>query len=131
MFGQGDEQDYDAESGDDIMGSGPSVYRYEGMFGFDWGIGKGDNRGVRFDLQIPIFTTIPADILRDRFDLVEGLSGYQFGDILDGDDRGAPLPVVTLADPLNFVNHVLTQEGIDRINGFNAWFAGAGQRWMR
>jgi hypothetical protein len=128
MFGQGDEQDYDAESGDDIMGSGASVYRYEGMFGFDWGIGKGDNAGVRFDLQIPIFTTVPADILRDRFDLVEGVSGYQFGDVLDGDDRGsalaAILPVGT-GNPLDFVNHVLTQEGINRIDGFNAWFAGA------
>ena len=49
------------ESGDDIMGSGPSVYRYEGMFGFDWGIGKGDfsTTGVNFDAAIPIFTTIP------------------------------------------------------------------------
>ena len=110
------------------MGSGPSVFRYEGMFGFDWGIGKGDNFGVRFDLQIPIFTTIPADILRDRFDLVEALSGYQFGDVLDGDDRGSALAAVLpvgAGNPLNFENHVLTQEGIDRIAGFNAWFAGA------
>ena len=43
LFGHGDETDYDAESGDDIMGSGPSVYRYEGMFGFDWGIAKNDH----------------------------------------------------------------------------------------
>ena len=43
LFGQGDETDYDAESGDDIMGSGASVFRYEGMYGFDWAIGKGDN----------------------------------------------------------------------------------------
>ena len=126
MFGQGDETDYDSESGDDIMGSGPSVFRYEGMFGFDWGIGKGDLTGVRFDLQIPIFTTIPADILRDRFELVEGLSGYQYGDVLDGDDRGSALVLpVGVGNPLNFENHVLTQEGIDRIAGFNAWFAGA------
>ena len=77
LFGQGDETDYDAESGDDIMGSGPSVFRYEGMFGFDWGIGKGDSTpACNFDLQIPIFTTIPADILRDRFDQVEALSGW-------------------------------------------------------
>src|SRR5258708_20520433 len=88
LFGHGDETDYDAESGDDIMGSGPSVYRYEGMFGFDWGIAKYDVSGIKFDLQIPIFTTIPEDVLRDRFDQVEALSGWRNNDILDGDDRG-------------------------------------------
>jgi Ca2+-binding RTX toxin-like protein len=128
LFGQGDETDYDAESGDDIMTSAPSVFRYEGMFGFDWGIGKMDVAGVNFDLQIPIFTTIPNDVLRDRFDQVEGLSGWTWDDHLDGDDRGhkgggssAPdsIPVVLFAD------HLLTQEGIDRIDGFNTWFGGA------
>jgi hypothetical protein len=128
LFGHGDETDYDAESGDDIMGSGPSVYRYEGMFGFDWGIAKNDNSAIRFDLQIPIFTTIPEDVLRDRFDQVEALSGWKNSDVLDGDDRGhkgggssAPdsIPVQLFAD------HLLTQEGIHRIDGLNDWFAGA------
>ncbi len=89
LFNQGDEGDYDAESGDDIMGSGPSVFRYEGMFGFDWAIAKGDYRaGVYFDAAIPIFTTIPNDILKDRFDQVEAFSGNEFDDTLNGDDRG-------------------------------------------
>ena len=89
-FGQGDEQDYDMESGDDIMGSGASVFRYEGMFGFDWAMGKGDfsTTGVNFDAAIPIFTTIPNDILKDRFDQVEGFSGWNYNDYLQGDDRG-------------------------------------------
>jgi Ca2+-binding RTX toxin-like protein len=128
LFGQGDETDYDSESGDDIMGSGPSVYRYEGMFGFDWGIAKFDNSAIKFDLQIPIFTTIPEDVLRDRFDQVEALSGWRNSDVLDGDDRGhkgggssAPDSVPTEL----FSDHLLTQEGIDRIDGFNAWFGGA------
>ena len=129
LFGQGDETDYDAESGDDIMASGTSVFRYEGMHGFDWGIGKGDlHSGVNFDLFIPVFTTVPEDILRDRFDSVEGLSGWKYSDVLDGDDRGhkgggssAPdsTPVVL------FTNDVLTQEGIDRINGMEAWMGDA------
>jgi Animal haem peroxidase/RTX calcium-binding nonapeptide repeat (4 copies) len=127
MFNQGDEGDYDAESGDDIMGSGASVFRYEGMFGFDWAIGKGDSGGVDFDAAIPIFTTIPNDILKDRFDQVEAFSGNQYDDKLSGDDRGhkgggssAPdsIPVELFAD------HLLTQEGINRIDGFNAWFGG-------
>ncbi|MEA2780690.1 MAG: hypothetical protein QOK29_2234 [Rhodospirillaceae bacterium] len=128
LFGQGDETDYDAESGDDIMTSGPSVFRYEGMFGFDWGIAKGDLAGVKFDLQIPIFTTIPADVLRDRFDQVEALSGWTYNDVLDGDDRGhkgggssAPDSVPTEL----FTDHILTQEGINRIDGMQEWFGGA------
>ncbi|KZD21169.1 peroxidase family protein [Tardiphaga robiniae] len=130
LFGHGDETDYDAESGDDIMGSGPSVYRYEGMFGFDWGIAKNDNSAIRFDLQIPIFTTIPEDVLRDRFDQTEALSGWKNSDVLDGDDRGhkgggssAPDSVPTQL----FADHLLTQEGIDRIDGMQEWFAGARQ----
>jgi Ca2+-binding RTX toxin-like protein len=126
MFGHGDEQDYDAESGDDIMGSGPSVYRYEGMFGFDWGMAKYDNSEIRFDLQIPIFTTTPEDVLRDRFDQVEALSGWKNGDQLDGDDRGhsggssAPDSVPTQL----FTDHVLTTEGIDRITGLRQLLGG-------
>ncbi len=127
MFNQGDEGDYDAESGDDIMGSGASVFRYEGMFGFDWAIGKGDSGAVDFDAAIPIFTTIPNDILKDRFDQVEGFSGNKFDDKLSGDDRGhkgggssAPDSVPTEL----FADHLLTQEGINRIDGFNAWFGG-------
>ena len=128
LFGQGDETDYDAESGDDIMGSGPSVFRYEGMFGFDWGIAKNDPAAVAFDLAIPIFTTIPADVLRDRFDQVEALSGWNFDDHLDGDDRGhisggssAPDAVPTEL----FTDHLLTQEGINRIAGLEAWMGNA------
>ena len=129
LFGQGDETDYDAESGDDIMTSGTSVFRYEGMHGFDWGIGKGDlHSGVNFDLFIPVFTTVPEDVLRDRFDKVEGLSGWKYSDVLDGDDRGhkgggssAPDSTPTVL----FTDDVLTQEGINRIDGFNAWFDGA------
>jgi len=131
MFGQADETDYDAESGDDIMGSGASVYRYEGQFGFDWAMGKGDftTTGVNFDFQIPIFTTIPNDVLKDRFDQVEAGSGWAYDDYLQGDDRGhkgggssAPDSVPTEL----FAEHLLTQEGINRINGLNEWFGSSG-----
>lgn len=119
LFGHGDETDYDAESGDDIMGSGPSVYRYEGMFGFDWGMAKNDNSAIKFDLQIPIFTTIPEDVLRDRFDQVEALSGWKNADILDGDDRGhsggSSSPDSTPVEL--FTDHTLDSAGMDRISG--------------
>ncbi|MCU1635179.1 MAG: heme peroxidase, partial [Cryobacterium sp.] len=127
LFGHGDETDYDAESGDDIMGSGPSVYRYEGMFGFDWGIAKFDPSEIHFDLQIPIFTNAEENVLRDRFDQVEGVSGWSGDDRLDGDDRGhsggssSPdsVPVEL------FTDHTLTQEGMDRIAGLQQLLGGA------
>ena len=127
LFHGSDEGDYDAELGDDIMGSGPSVFRYEGMFGFDWAIAKNDITGVDFDMAIPIFTTIANDVLKDRFDQTEAFSGWKYNDVLRGDDRGhkgggssAPNSVPTEL----FADHLLTQDGINRIDGLNAWFGG-------
>jgi Ca2+-binding RTX toxin-like protein len=115
LFGQGDETDYDAESGDDIMGSaGGTVIRYNGMFGFDWGIAKNDSTGVNFDLTPFVGPVLPNKILRDRFDLVEAASGWNYGDHLDGDDRNALTPVGTI---FSFDDHLLTTDGIARITG--------------
>lgn len=108
LFGQGDETDYDAESGDDIMSSaGGTVIRYNGMFGFDWGIAKNDSAGVNFDLRPAVLPILPAKILRDRFDLVEAASGWNYDDHLDGDDRDGTAGI--------FDDHVLTADGIARI----------------
>ncbi|MEK7760183.1 MAG: peroxidase family protein [Nitrospirota bacterium] len=129
LFGQGDETDMDSESGDDIMASSPSVFRNEGMFGFDWGIAKFDPSAIDFDLNVKIFTTDQADILRDRWDQVEALSGWNGNDELRGNDFGG-LPTALLPDPLipsaEFVNNTLNQEGINRIAGFSQLLGGAG-----
>jgi Ca2+-binding RTX toxin-like protein len=115
LFGQGDETDYDAESGDDIMSSaGGTVIRYNGMFGFDWGIAKNDSTGVNFDLTPFVGPALPNKILRDRFDLVEAASGWQNDDHLDGDDRNALTPAGTI---FSFDDHLLTADGIARITG--------------
>ena len=42
LNGQGNDTDYDGESGDDIMVQGPGIQRNNGMLGFDWSILKGD-----------------------------------------------------------------------------------------
>jgi Ca2+-binding RTX toxin-like protein len=115
LFGQGDETDYDGESGDDIMSSaGGTVIRYNGMFGFDWGIAKNDSLGVNFDLTPFVGPVLPNKILRDRFDLVEAASGWQNDDHLDGDDRNALTPAGTI---FSFDDHLLTADGIARITG--------------
>ena len=84
LNGNGSDTDYDAESGDDIMFQNAGIQRSNGMAGFDWGIHKGDPNAANTDLGIPLFTTQEAFILRDRFDLVEGLSGWKHDDTLTG-----------------------------------------------
>jgi Ca2+-binding RTX toxin-like protein len=84
LNGQGNDTDYDGESGDDIMVQGTGIQRSNGMYGFDWAVHKGDPVGADSDLGIPLFTTDPDFILRDRFDSVEGLSGWMHDDVLTG-----------------------------------------------
>jgi Ca2+-binding RTX toxin-like protein len=84
LNGQGNDTDYDGESGDDIMVQGDGVQRSNGMFGFDWAIHKGDMVAANSDLGIPFFPAQTQFTLRDRFDSVEALSGWQFNDTLTG-----------------------------------------------
>ncbi|WP_170285102.1 peroxidase family protein, partial [Microvirga aerophila] len=126
MFAGQNEHDFDAESGDDIMVQGESVMRNEGMWGFDWAIHKGNTEAADSDLTKPIFTTDEDDILRDRFDTVEALSGWDKNDVLKGDNRGDPDPNEepeigenpNLAAAENtMVKHELSQAGVNRIAG--------------
>ncbi|MDN3524741.1 peroxidase family protein [Halomonas sabkhae] len=114
MFAGANENDFDAESGDDIMVQGESVMRNEGMFGFDWAIHKGSPVAADSDMRIPIFTTVADDILRDRFDQTEGLSGWIHDDVLRGDDRGSTEEIEV---EFSLDNHGLTQAGVNRIDG--------------
>ena len=84
LNGQGNDTDYDGESGDDIMVQGTGIQRNNGMLGFDWAIHKGDPVAANSDLGIPIFGQQQQFILRDRFDSVEALSGWKFDDVLVG-----------------------------------------------
>jgi Ca2+-binding RTX toxin-like protein len=122
MFAGSDEHDFDAESGDDIMVQGESVMRNEGMLGFDWAIHKGNTVAANDDLTKPIFTTDEQDILRDRFDAVEALSGWDRNDVLRGDDRGDAATEAGggLAGAENtMTGHELDQAGIARIRNLS------------
>ncbi|GBD48039.1 heme peroxidase [Methylopila sp. Yamaguchi] len=119
LNGQGNDTDYDGENGDDIMFEGAGIQRNNGMAGFDWAIHKSDPVAANSDLGIPIFVTQQALILRDRFDSVEGLSGWKFDDILTGTNR----PVGgggTIGG--NGAENVLTQAGVDRIANLQQYF---------
>ncbi|MEQ1715527.1 MAG: peroxidase family protein, partial [Hyphomicrobium sp.] len=108
LNGQGNDTDYDAENGDDIMVQSAGIQRNNGMDGFDWAIHKGDANAADSDLGIRVFDARQALILRDRFDSVEGLSGWEKDDILTG--AAKPLLGENFAD-------ALTQASVDRIDG--------------
>jgi Ca2+-binding RTX toxin-like protein len=111
LDGDGGEQDYDAEGGDDIMLAGPGIQRAEGMLGFDYVTHKGDALAADSDMDFTGALPPGVETNRDRFDLVEALSGWNKNDVLRGDDRGA-------ADL--GTEHALTAEGIDRVAGLRA-----------
>ncbi|MGB3387542.1 MAG: peroxidase family protein, partial [Pseudaminobacter sp.] len=120
--GRGD-TDYDADSGDDIMVAGEGIQKNIGMWGHDWVIHKGQNTGANADMNIEVFTTLPLEVLRDRFSQVEALSGWLHDDILRGDNRTSEEEEVgAIADPTpegNFLYNELDQAGIDRIAGLD------------
>lgn len=115
LNGQGNDTDYDGEAGDDIMVQGAGIQRNNGMAGFDWAIHKGDTTAANSDLGIPIFVNQQEFILRDRFDLVEGLSGWKFDDVLTGTDQ----PLGTAPVQGTPLSNNLTLEGVARIAGLD------------
>ncbi|TFD47952.1 heme peroxidase [Cryobacterium sp. Hh11] len=117
MIGQGGDDDYDMEGGDDIGVAGPGIEKNAGGSGYDWSTGQGDPQAQDADLALPI---APLDILqvgvRDKFNEVEALSGWKLNDILRGDDL-----VPSAVGGGGFIGcDVLDQAGVDRIAGFDA-----------
>ena len=118
MNGGGNDTDYDGESGDDIMMQNDGIQRSNGMLGFDWAIHKGDPSAGNSDLGIPFFPVQTVFTLRDRFDSVEGLSGWQFNDTLTGSARlleGVGEAGGIIGAPANG-NHLLAKN-VSLING--------------
>lgn len=86
LIGQGGDDDYDMEGGDDIGVSGPGVEKIAGAAGYDWEIGLGDPQAQVMDLAIPLLgVPLPVNQIRDKFNEVEALSGWKFNDTLMGD----------------------------------------------
>ena len=122
--GDGGEQDFDSEGGDDIMLMGPGVQRAEGMLGFDWTTHKGDPEPGDSDMDFTGALPPSVEALRDRFDLVEGLSGWDKDDVLRGDSRVADDIVAPGDQPIQ-EGHALGGAGIDRIAGLQALLGSA------
>ena len=89
IIGDGGDDDYDSEGGDDVMVTGPGIERNEGMIGFDWVTHRGDPQAANADMRFTGLLPPDLDNIRDRFDNVEGLSGWAKSDVLRGDDTDA------------------------------------------
>lgn len=116
LVGQGGDDDYDMEGGDDIGLAGPGIEKVAGASGYDWEIGIHDPQPQDADLDLPIE---PLDILqvgvRDRYNEVEALSGGQSDDLLRGDDR-----IPKTMGGAGFIGcDALDQAGVDRIKGLD------------
>lgn len=126
LDGRGNDNDYDAESGDDIMVQGSGIQRNNGMAGFDWAIHKGNEQAADSDMNVSIFTNQQNNILRDRFDLVEGLSGWDKDDrlvgrevVVGGYDANGNATQVDPDAPLESYSNALLEKNISLISGLD------------
>ena len=97
FIGDGENDKFNGEGGDDIMvGKVGFGDRYIGGSGYDWADFKDNERGVYVDISDRFFDTpiVPGGTTPlIRFDIVEGMSGSKFSDVLNGNDVGpADLP---------------------------------------
>ena len=87
LIGQGGDDDYDLEGGDDIGVAGPGVEKVAGAAGYDWEIGLDDPQAQDTDLaQVFVTGGVILPGVRDKFNEVEALSGGALNDTLRGDD---------------------------------------------
>ena len=117
-IGQGGDDDYDGEGGDDIFVAGQGIEKNAGSSGYDWSIGLAEPQKQFADLNLKILLPQgqPAIEVRDKFNEVEALSGWDLDDELHGDDL-APVAV----GGGGFIGcDVLNQAGLDRISGLDA-----------
>ncbi len=91
LNGNGGADDYDAEGGDDILVASPGTSRFEGMLGFDFVTFKDFTTPVDADMDFNGLVPDNVEPLRDRYDLVEGVSGWTGDDVIRGDSFNALL----------------------------------------
>ena len=111
LDGDGGEQDYDSEGGDDIMLAGPGIQRSEGMQGFDWVTHKNDPLP-----PTPTWTS-PGSCLRVSRPTATGSTWSRRCPA--GPATTSSAATTGVAADLG-VEHTLNPAGIDRITGLRA-----------
>ncbi|PTE19728.1 hypothetical protein C5F48_21330, partial [Cereibacter changlensis JA139] len=126
MLSGENDTDFDAESGDDIMVQGIGINRNNGMAGFDWVTYQGNNYAADADMNVSIFVNQQNNILRDRYDLVEGLSGWRHDDVLTGRevvtgayDADGNAAQIAADAPVESFSNVLLEKNLSLISGLS------------
>ncbi|MET1042798.1 MAG: peroxidase family protein [Microbacteriaceae bacterium] len=113
VHGGSGNDDMEGEGGDDILVGRPlGVDRHEGALGYDWVTYYGSAIGVDADLKFGVLQRPDVQAVRDRYDLVEALSGGSGNDIL----RGIGSAVDDASDS-DSDRHKMTQETLTLIDG--------------
>ena len=95
------------------MVAGPGIERNHGVFGFDWVTHARSIEAADSDMRQIIVDGPNA--LKDRFLLVEALSGWDKNDVLRGDDEVPSVPNTEVN--VEGLTNTLDAAGIARING--------------
>ncbi len=104
--------DHDSDGGDDIMvGNAGGTDRYEGMMGFDWVTYYGEAASIDADMRFITIQRPDIQAIRDRYDLIEGISGGGGNDVIRG--MGHPIDDLNSDD----TRHLLTEDHLTRIDG--------------
>ena len=111
LIGGPGNNDLDSDGGDDILVLGPGVDRAEGMLGFDWAIHKGQTTPVNADMRFNGLLPPDLQAFRDRFDFIEGLSGWNGNDVLRGTGKAGDLPETAPH------GHFMDEDHLDLIEG--------------
>ncbi|GIE27419.1 hypothetical protein Ait01nite_004640 [Actinoplanes italicus] len=115
LLGQGGDDDYDMEGGDDIGVQGPGIEKNAGGSGWDWSIAGPVAESVDSDLDLPLLGLDGLDTgVRDRYDEVESLSGGFGDDILRGDDSVPATDGAIGCDALD-ATHIARIRGLDQV----------------
>ena len=122
LNGQGNDTDYDGESGDDIMVQGAGIQRNNGMLGFDWSIQKGDETdGVDRSRHLQLPDPDGADTARPRTTPSKAASGWKHNDTLIG--TSAPVGAVGVTTgPVGgpATDSQLLSQNVDLIQGWRS-----------
>ncbi|MEQ1816954.1 MAG: peroxidase family protein [Nitrosomonas sp.] len=109
FYGGNNIDDFAGEGGDDIMSGLGGQNRSDGDSGFDWTISDGRTSANDIDLARLVLPG-PFVPIVDRYNFVEAASGWNFNDIIRGDDK--TFLELELIDPITGQNNAL-----DEVNG--------------
>ena len=122
VIGRGGDDDIEGEGGDDILvGEWFGTDRHLGNNGFDWITYYGEDANVNVDFLVTALQRPDVTAVRDRYDLLEAMSGGSGNDQLRG--IGRELDGAEGADP---ELHKMTESTLDLVDGLREMLQPAG-----